>query len=75
MRTTGSHADQWRRLLFRPAARVRKAIDGRQDRTSFQFADQRKRPKPIRNKALRVATDRYEMLRNARKRFGMLWQE
>jgi hypothetical protein len=26
-------------------------------------------------KNLRAATDRYKMLRNALKRFGMLWQE
>jgi len=71
----GSHADQWRRLLFRPAASVWKEIDSRRDRASFQFAGRRKRPKSIRNKTQRVATACYKMLRNALKRFGMRWQE
>jgi hypothetical protein len=69
MRTTGSHADQWRRLLFRPAACGRKAIDGRRDQLSFQIVGRRKRPSQFRNKTQRVAC--YEMLRNALKRFGM----
>jgi hypothetical protein len=68
----GSHANQWRRLLFRPAASVRKEIDGRRDRASFQFAGRCKRPKSIRNKAQQVGTACYDMLRNALKRFGML---
>jgi hypothetical protein len=32
-------------------------------------------PSQFRNKKQRVATACYEMLRNALKRFGMLWQE
>ena len=42
----GSHADQWRRLLSRPAARGRNATAGRRDRTSFQFAGRQLKAMP-----------------------------
>jgi hypothetical protein len=72
MRTTAALLISGGDFCFAEPPGTRKAIDDRQDRTSFQFADQRKRPKPIRNKALRVVTAFCEMLRNALKRFGML---
>jgi hypothetical protein len=62
-------------LCFAQPPAVRKAIDGRRDQTSFQIVGRRKRPSQFRNKTQRVATAFYKMLRNALKRFGMLWQE
>jgi hypothetical protein len=75
MRTTGSHADQWRRRLFRPAASGRKAIDGRRGLALVSVRRPTRAAQSIRNKTQQVATACYEMLRNALKRFGMLWQE
>src|SRR5665647_1984652 len=79
MRTTEIPADRWRQHLScgavgRAPERGVAGASCPRDRPSFQFADQHWRYKSIRNKTQRVAvaTDRYEMLRNALKCFGML---
>jgi hypothetical protein len=44
--------------------------------TDSRFSSQINASRPVNpQQTQQVATDRYEMLRNALKRFGMLWQE
>lgn len=64
MRTLGSHADQWRRLLFLPAASGRKAIDGRRETDSY-FSSQVNASRPVNPQ--QNATSGNGLLRNTSK--------
>jgi hypothetical protein len=60
-------------LALPPAVGMRPPADGTDLR--FSAPADGSSPSQFRTKKQRVATDRYKMLRNALKRFGMLWQE